>query len=332
MFKIFQSPPAGDVGGERLMKPSIFSKNSTTLSLLALLGGLNAAAAMQIPLAFSPAKGADVVSIDDLPGWRAHSVLIDNVVDGRGRKKMPDGGDVIGISRQENNEPYITADDVPFWCTQSIKYTLHEIGVAVVEENPSIIIRPTLRKLFVDEGSTYRGVAHFTFTILNAAGEVLGEEEIRDSSGFWGDTQSEKEFLEALGNAMVNIVGALVKNERITAWVDQQPRPSLQSPPLTLHDPADLGIRGEFRSKPSGMTGGSIALLSAATVVLCVSQFAFNGRIREVGLISVPLFCAGFTLGTIAIVKFKLWSDWYTNKPGETISSSGVGGAVTWSF
>jgi hypothetical protein len=311
------------------VKESTFLKRMAAFSLIAFLFGLNLAAAKEIPLAFSPRKGADIVSMDDVPQWRGHAVLIQDVVDGRRHVQPSQDGDVIGISRQANDEPYVTREDVPFWCTQSIKYVFHKIGIAIVKDNPSIVIKPTLRELYVTEASTYHGTADFEFTIQNAAGEVVWSGEMRDSSNYWGSTLSEEEFLNALGNAVVNVIGVLVLDKQLNESLANQPQPATPAQPLLLTRPTDLGIRGQYCSEPRATSILSAVFLLAGTVVLVSTQAS---DVDELGLISVPFFVAGGVLGTISLVKWALRSDWYYVKPQLKTGSIRTGCTLTYSF
>jgi hypothetical protein len=286
----------------------------------------SAVSAKNIVLAFSPGKNPAQVPTSDMPGWPGHAVKVLDVVDDREHVSAPGNGthgnnDVLGISLERDREPYITGENVPFWLGRSIMVILQANRISVVRDNPSIIIEPRLKKLFVTEESTYHGKACIEFTVSSAQGSRLWSDTVCDSSNYWGSTLSEEDFLHALGNAVVNTVGKLLQDPQLNEILSKEQQPATKVRPVAIKRPEDLGIRGTYRSAPRGMTVASGVLLVAGTAVLVAMQSSADPGTRSASVLCIPLYVAGGVIGIIAGVKWSLWYNWYYIKPPFASSS-----------
>jgi hypothetical protein len=283
--------------------------------IMAFLGMPLHVLAKNIQLGFSPETGIDDVDSSLAQGWKGHTVLVREMKDQRNREANRGTGDVIGASAKRNGELYVTTENLVPYCNRALMYIMNKNNISLVWENPSLYIQPVLKYLFINENDSYLGRAVILFTVMNASGEKIWENEVVDSAQYWGKTFSEETFLGALRKTLVNVTKTFMENRDLNNAMANQPRlPDAQNY-MVINSPRDLGIRGKYRQAPVGPSIASCILLAGAAGLFMAGRTS-DDEIAQILCIafSVPAGVVGLTIGTISIVKWGLRANWQSQK------------------
>jgi hypothetical protein len=271
--------------------------------------------AKDIKLGFSPEKHIEDIDTLRDRGWMGHAVLVREMKDERNKGKGAEQGDVLGVSETRYGELYVTSDHVAPFYGRSLMFILSKNNIGLVRQDPSLVIEPALKYLYVREGNSYQGKALINFSVYTKAGQKVWEGDVADSSVYWGKTFSEETFLYTMRNTLLNVTRKFVEDPVLNEAIAGLPRSNGISNRLVINSPRDLGIRGQCRLAPVGPTIASVALLAGATGLL-VGGRASNDDAAKVllPLFSIPMYAVGATILTISIVKWALRINWQSQK------------------
>jgi hypothetical protein len=170
-----------------------------------------------IPLNWKPSD--DITSLGTITLGKLSSlkVMVKNIVDERSIKTE------IGKNIEEEGieKYYVTNDNVSTWATDKLTSLLKQIGIAIVKENPDIIIEAKLIRFYVTESSTYKGEVSFNFTVSTKDGQNIWNGIISGKSNRWGRSFKAENYQECISNAFVQAVFNLFKEESFISAINK---------------------------------------------------------------------------------------------------------------
>jgi hypothetical protein len=106
-----------------------------------------------------------------------------------------------------------TKDDVALWLTDHFGQVLKEFDIDVVKSNSTVTLEADVVKFYVTEESQYKADVGLKVRLRSKSGDVLWEGMVSASSSQWGSSYKADNYYEALSNATISAVYALLKND-----------------------------------------------------------------------------------------------------------------------
>ena len=107
-----------------------------------------------------------------------------------------------------------TKDDVPTWCTDSLRTVLSKAGLPIGADKETVTVSGELQSFFVTEKDTYVGDVTIKIKVTNRAGTVLWTGMANGASKRWGRSYSADNYNEVLSDSVMEAAYSLLKNQR----------------------------------------------------------------------------------------------------------------------
>ncbi len=107
--------------------------------------------------------------------------------------------------------PVTTSADGAAWTTDRIRFVLGQLGVTIVEKGGDVVLSGELRKFFVIEDNTYRGVVGLRLDVTKA-GTIVWSGLVTGSNSRFGSSYKLENYQESLSDAIIDAMGHLVEN------------------------------------------------------------------------------------------------------------------------
>lgn len=164
-----------------------------------------------IPLEWKPTDAIKSYEAIDLTVYKNARFMIKPFSDAR--KNPAEIG--VNIEKRMPGQDLIvtTKDNVAAWLTDRVAKTLSSFELDVVESNGSITMEAELVKFFVTEKATYKAEVALKVRLLSRSNAVLWEGMTSGSATRFGKSLKAENYHEALSNATVIAVHALLRDE-----------------------------------------------------------------------------------------------------------------------
>jgi hypothetical protein len=106
-----------------------------------------------------------------------------------------------------------TKNDVALWLTDHFGQVLKEFDIDVVKSNSTFTLEADVVKFYVTEESQYKADVGLKVRLRSKNGDMLWEGMVSTSSSQWGSSYKADNYYEALSNATISAVYALLKND-----------------------------------------------------------------------------------------------------------------------
>ncbi len=188
---------------------------------LALLLALGASGLEGVPLRFRPTDSTAKVLNEASRVFKLDEVQVKPFTDAREDKQL------IGRNHEEDPARTVTTkDDVGAWCSTTLAGMLREAGIPVVDEGARYVISGKVTRFMVDEGGMYNGAVAMLVTVEDAKGKQLWTGLVTGASKRWGRSYKAENYLEALSDALVRAVNALVTDPKLDGALEGGERPA----------------------------------------------------------------------------------------------------------
>lgn len=198
---------------------------STALSLILLVCLIGPAAAgpselKDIPLVWKPTEAVSSMEAIDLTIFK--NVKFTVMPFGDVRKDPSEIGKNIE-KRDTNRELLVTTkDSVAAWMTERFINVLREFDLDAASSGGNLVLEGDVVKFFVTESSTYKAEVGLKIRLKTAEGKKLWEGLIATSASRFGSSYKAENYYEALSNATLDAVHALLKSDAFTQAVQKR--------------------------------------------------------------------------------------------------------------
>jgi hypothetical protein len=181
-----------------------------------LLGAGVAAPAMSadltdIPLRWKPTDTISSLDAIDMTAFQHVTFAIKPFNDLR--KRPEEIGKNVEKRLTDRVRLVTTKDDVALWLTDHFGQVLKEFDIDVVKSNSTVTLEADVVKFYVTEESQYKADVGLKVRLRSKSGDVLWEGMVSASSSQWGSSYKADNYYEALSNATISAVYALLKND-----------------------------------------------------------------------------------------------------------------------
>jgi hypothetical protein len=164
-----------------------------------------------IPLLWKPTDAIKSYQAIDLTVYKNAQFMIKPFADARLKPSE------IGLNiekKRSNGELLVTTkDNVAEWLTDQFSKTLSAFDIDVVKNNGTFTLEAEVVKFFVTEKSTYKAEVALKVRLLSKSNAVIWEGMTSGSATRFGKSYKAENYYEALSNATVTVVHALLKEE-----------------------------------------------------------------------------------------------------------------------
>ncbi len=164
-----------------------------------------------IPLEWKPTETVSAMDAVDLTVFHNITFVVSPFNDIR--KKPEEIGK--NVEKRLSDRPLLvtTKDNVASWMTGRFAKILEEFEIDVVKSGGTFVIEGDIVKFYVTEESTYKADVALKVRVKTPGGAVLWEGLIAASATRFGSSYKAENYYEALSNATVSAVHALLKND-----------------------------------------------------------------------------------------------------------------------
>lgn len=163
-----------------------------------------------MPLVWKTTTSITKFGMVNITGLSKVKIRFETLADGRLNK------DLIGENREGaaegNIKPVATADDVPAFLTEHIRYLLDENGIATVTEGGDVVLSGTIKRFFVTETSTYQGEVMLAMMVADARGNVRWEGMVSGGAKRFGSSYKADNVCETLSDSVVEAMYKLLSS------------------------------------------------------------------------------------------------------------------------
>jgi len=201
-----------------LMKEDIEMKLYLTLSLITLVlfcplcpAPASGAELHNIPLEWKPTETISALDAIDLTVFHNVKFIVKPFNDFRKRPEE------IGknVEKRGTNRILLvtTRDNVAAWLTDRFAKILEEFDIDVVKTGGTLVLDADIVKFFVTEESVYKADVALKVRLKSPSGAVLWEGMTSSNATRFGSSYKAENYFEALSNAAISAVHALLRNE-----------------------------------------------------------------------------------------------------------------------
>ncbi len=183
------------------------------LIILCMIMVLPAAGAelRNIPLEWKPTETISAMDAVDLTIFRNVTFVVNPFNDIR--KKPEEIGRNVEKRLSDQALLVTTRDNVASWLTGRFAKILEEFEIDVVKSGGTFLIDADIVKFYVTEESTYKADVALKVRVKTPGGAVIWEGLIASSASRFGSSYKAENYFEALSNATISVVHALLKND-----------------------------------------------------------------------------------------------------------------------
>jgi hypothetical protein len=175
---------------------------------LGLCSVANAADRLEnIPLEFSPTSPMSERTPVDLKGLEGVKLQVDPFTDQR--------DDPALIGRNVNSatpRKVTTKENVPRFVTYHVKTLLSGLGVDVVENGGTVILKGEVMRFFAEETNRYNATVELRITVEDPAGKMLWAVSTTGTSSRFGLPYKGANYYEVLSDALIGAVHEAANN------------------------------------------------------------------------------------------------------------------------
>ncbi len=164
-----------------------------------------------IPLEWKPTETISAMDAVDLTIFRNVAFVVNPFNDIR--KKPEEIGKNVEKRLSDQALPVTTRDNVASWLTGRFAKILEEFEIDVVKSGGAFLIDADIVKFYVTEESTYKADVALKVRVKTPGGAVVWEGLIASSGSRFGSSYKAENYFEALSNATISAVHALLKND-----------------------------------------------------------------------------------------------------------------------
>jgi hypothetical protein len=165
-----------------------------------------------IPLEWKPTDVVSALDAIDLSALLKTPLAVSQFTDLR--KTPQEIGKNVEKRGSSEEMPVTTKDNVASWLTSRFAQVLSEFDLDVVKNNPAFTIEADIIKFYVTESSTYKGDVGLKIRLKSKTGSVVWEGMASGSASRFGASYKAENYHEALSNALINMIYALLKNDQ----------------------------------------------------------------------------------------------------------------------
>jgi hypothetical protein len=189
------------------------------LFALPVLGGPTGSNLKDIPLEWKPTETVSTYGAIDLTVYKNAQFIVKPF--GDARSKPSEIGQNIEKKFTGQDMIVTTKENVADWLTYNFAKVLSAFEIDVVKSNGSLILEGDIVKFFVTEKSTYKADVALKVRLRSKNGLIVWEGLTSGSATRFGKSYSAENYYEALSNALISAVHALLKNEAFLRAVQQ---------------------------------------------------------------------------------------------------------------
>ncbi|MCK9418747.1 MAG: hypothetical protein M0R70_05125 [Nitrospirae bacterium] len=166
---------------------------------------------LNIPLVWKPTETISALDAIDLTAFQKATFTIKPFNDLR--KRPSEIGKNVETKSFGKIRYVTTRDNVAAWLTDRFGKILSEFDIAVVKDGGTLSLEADVVKFYVTEESAYKADIGLKVRIRSKTGDVLWEGMTAVSSNRWGRSYNADNYNEALSNACIDVIYALLKND-----------------------------------------------------------------------------------------------------------------------
>jgi hypothetical protein len=188
-----------------------------SLFIITILFGCAGVSLVDVPLVWKPTSDLHDTSAITLTGLYAQQFKVMPFVDVRDNKKE------IAKNIQSSSEKIITTrDNVGEWSSNRFKAIFKELGLKVVDDSASVIIKGEVVQYYVVEDNLYKAHVGVRLTVENASGKILWQGLMYGNSKRFGRSYKLENYYETLSDAYLDAVQELLKNQEFRSALQVQ--------------------------------------------------------------------------------------------------------------